>query len=141
MAERKGNMANEKNAFNIMVNLYIRRYLYRYMEKASVFMDTTGQRKKSIGFDIEVHMSRQRIINILHGRFMLTEGIKQLSDKFNIEKKYFQANGKCIEIETLHEDNWKSFFNVNYGTTYKVDEEQGDEEKQSEKVKKLWKIW
>ena len=70
MAERKGNMANKDNAFNIMVNLYIIRYLYRHMEKASVFMDATGQRKKTIGFDIEVHLSRQRIINILHTYFL-----------------------------------------------------------------------
>ena len=110
MAERKGNMASKENAFNIMVNLYIIRYLYRHREKASVFMDETGQRKKTKGFDVEVNMSRQRIINILHGRFMLTGKIKQLSGKFNIDEKYFQANGKFIQIGTLTERDWKIFF-------------------------------
>lgn len=112
MAERKGNMANQENAFNIMVNLYIIRYLYRHMEKASVFMDETGKRKKSKGFDVEVNLSRQRIINILRGRFMLTKEIKQLSGKFNIESSYFQTNGEYIQIGTLTEKDWKKFFEI-----------------------------
>ena len=127
MAERKGNIKTQENVFNIMVNLYIIRYLYRHMEKAPVFMDATGQRKKTIGFDVEVNISRQRLMNIFRGTFMLTEGIKLIYKKFGIDEKYFQTNGRCIEIKKLDEDDWKVFFNVNYGTSLKVNMADGDE--------------
>lgn len=120
MAERKGNITTQKNGFNVMVNLYIIRYLYRNMEKGAVFMDESGQRRKDKDFYVEINISRQLLNHIFDGRFILTKKIKQLSAKFAIEPEYFQTNGKYIQIDDLTEHDWKIFFKTKYKTDFKV---------------------
>ena len=68
MGESKRYIMNKKNGFNVMVNMYIIRYLYSHVEKSGRFMDGEDKRKKSIDFYKKViNISRQRMGRMLQG--------------------------------------------------------------------------
>lgn len=117
MAESKRNILDLNTGFNVMINLYVIRYLYSHMDnKAKRFMDEGGQRKKSNDFYLEIGISRQRFQRILGGqRFEMSfKDRKYLSGKFNIGDEYFNGNGKAVELNLVSGTDWKAFFNHKY---------------------------
>ena len=123
MENEKRYILDKNNGFNVMVNLYILRYMYSHMNKAECFEDATGMRKKSQDFHTTIiNISRQRLSRILNGeRFEISkEERANLCNMFGIEAKYFLRNGEIISIRTLEENDWKCFFNYTFYLDYEV---------------------
>lgn len=119
MAEntRKDVIYNPKNAFNVIVNLYIIYKLYKVMGKlkADAFMGADFY-KGVLG------ISRIRFGRIRNGEnFIISkQERKNLSDMFNIEETYFYADGNMITVHQLDEIDWKCHFVYNYGYDFEV---------------------
>ena len=123
MADAQRYILNKNNGFNVMVNLYIIRFLYSHMEKADCFEVKGSMRKKSIDFyKSVVEISRQRMARMLcGGNFEMTsEDRKRLSNMFGISEKYFIKDGDCIQLGRLEENDWKCYFNERYCTGYNI---------------------
>lgn len=112
---------NKKNAFHIMANLYIIRYMYSHMIKAECFMEKSS-RKKSKDFYKFIGMSCRRISNILNGyNFILkTKEIESLCNMFDVEEDYFTLKGKLMTIRELDEIDWKCFFNQKHEVGFEI---------------------
>lgn len=114
---RKNVIYNPKNAFNVIVNLYIIYKLYKVMGrvKADAFMGTDFY--KGV-----LDISRIRFGRIRNGEnFIISkEEKKNISALFNIEEAYFSANGNMIAVHQLTEIDWKCHFICNYGYEFEV---------------------
>lgn len=113
----KSTAINKNDGFNIMVNLYIIRRIYRVLgkNKASTF--------KGVDYYKDVmEISRPRYGRICNGeQFQLpAEERKELCEMFNIDETYFKADGKIIEIHQVTENDWKCLLNYNYFVDYDV---------------------
>lgn len=123
MAETKRYILDKNNGFNVIVNLYIIRYLYSHMKKAVCFEIADSERKKSVDFyNRVVGITRQRMSRMLQGeRFeMSADDRKRLSGMFGISEKYFERDGKCFQLGRLEQTDWKCYFNDRYGAGYNV---------------------
>lgn len=124
MAKSKRNILNKNSAFNVMVNMYITRYIYSHIDKASVFMDEYAKRKKSIDFHAEVvGISRPRMGRILHGENFEMSSVdrERLSSMFGISEKYYEGGNSIMEIHLLQEMDWKCFFNEYFYTDFEIE--------------------
>lgn len=94
--------------FNIMVNLYILRYLYTRMDK--------NKGEGRFFYSDVVDISRQKFQKICNGiPFSFgKDRCKALCRKFNISETYFSENGSIIEINGLDENAWKNYFNRHF---------------------------
>jgi len=123
MAVRRRYILNKETGFNVMVNLYIIRYLYSHLDKAPGFMDYSGKRKKSIDLYSNIlKMSRQRVGRIFNGeKFEISAGERtHLSTLFGITEKHFESKGEIITIGMLTEQDWKCMFKYKYGVRYDI---------------------
>lgn len=106
-----------KNGFNIIVNLYIIRMVYKVMGK------TKANGFNGVDFYKDVlSISRPRFGRICSGdNFQITkEERKNLAALFNIEETYFQANEKIIGVHQIEEVDWKCLLKSYYGLGYDV---------------------
>lgn len=123
MAEMKRYILDKNNGFNVIVNLYIIRYLYSHMKKATCFEIADSERKKSVDFyNNVVGITRQRMSRMLQGaRFeMSAEDRKRLSGMFGISENYFERDGKCFQLGRLEITDWECYFNDRYDAGYNV---------------------
>lgn len=138
MAEntRKDVIYNPKNAFNVIVNLYIIYKLYKVMGKlkADAFMGADFY-KGVLG------ISRIRFGRIRNGEnFIISkQERKNLSDMFNIEETYFYADGNMITVHQLNEIDWKCYFICNYGYDFEIGLPRKLIDENAEKVDKILK--
>ena len=105
MAEntRKDVIYNPKNAFNVIVNLYIIYKLYKVMGKLKTDAFMGADFYKGV-----IGISRIRFGRIRNGEnFIISkQERKNLSDMFNIEETYFYADGNMITVHQLDEIDW-----------------------------------
>lgn len=142
MAESKSNILNKKNGFNVMVNMYIIRYMYSHLDKATAFKHKEAKRKKSISFNKEVmRISGPRMNNILHGvNFeMSANEVERFNSMFNISKEHFLKNGIVIEVYSLTVDDWKCYFNEFYYTDFEINIPKQAKKERIKKVEKKLK--
>lgn len=146
MEETKRYILDKNNGLNVMVNLFIIRYMFSHLEKASCFEVKDSMRRKSIDFyKGVVGISRQRMIRLLHGQNfeMPSANRKRLSSMFGIPEKYFEREGKCFQLGRLEEIDWKCYFNEEYGTAYDIPDYDRIKRRHIPKVKEtlegLWK--
>ena len=106
--KRRVKRLNNITGFNIMVNLYILRYLYMHIDK--------NKGKGSSFYSDIVDISRQKFQKICNGQpFTFGENRrKTLCKRFNIPEVYFIENGSIIEINGLDENAWKNYFNRHF---------------------------
>lgn len=124
--EEKGSKSREsvrtdilsrEDGFNTRVNLFIIRYLYYHMKKASSFMKAgKGKRQMSVDIKEYVGIPRQRFDRIFKGdNFQITEeNAKDISGLFNISADYFKKSGLLIEIYGIDRNDWKCYFSQQY---------------------------
>lgn len=138
MAESKRNLLNKDTGFNVMVNLYVIRYLFSHMEKAECFMDKNGKRKKSKDVYDILGITRQRMHRILHGEGfeMSKDNREKLKNLFDIEDEYFNKNGKMVEVHLITEEDWKFLFAVKYKVDLNVF---GSSRQKAEHIEKIEK--
>lgn len=107
---------NSATGFNIMVNLYILRYLYIHLKKHSDMKDA-----KYFYTDI-LEISRQRFQRICRGEaFQISVAERtRLSELFAIDPEYFNSKGSIIQVLDLTVDDWKCFFNTKYSVGYDI---------------------
>lgn len=138
MGESRRYIMNKKNGFNVMVNMYIIRYLYSHIEKSSRFMDSENKKKKSIDFyENVIHISKPRMIRMLHGMdFEVSANErKELCRIFYIKEDYFLKNGLFMEVHLLDEIDWKCFFNEKYDTLFQLNLSNRVKQEKIKKVK------
>lgn len=110
MGESKRNILDCETGFNIVVNLYIIKYLYDNLKLDKLFYCDNGRKENFHIFISEIN--RQRFYRMQQAEnFELTkEERERIEVKFNIYEEYFAKNGKIIEIEGLDKADWKMFF-------------------------------
>lgn len=117
-SDSKRNILNKENGFNTRVNLFIIRYLYYHMKKASIFMKE-GTKKRQASVDLKEYtlISRQRFARIFQGsNFEITAlESKTIAERFNISKEYFKKDSELIPIYGITQDDWKCYFYESYG--------------------------
>lgn len=117
MGKSGRNIMDFKTGFNVRANLYIIRYLYYHMNKANKFMmEGKGKRRKSVGIEKYVPISRTRFKRIFDDENfeISSEDKKTISECFNINEEYFKKDGELIPIHELTQEDWKCFFSMQY---------------------------
>ena len=127
------NVYDGETGLPYMVNLYIIKCLYKYVNKHTSFEEVTlfGERKRYQPiYQMEwFNMSRQKMDRVFHGdRFEITrEQTENITKGLGIGEQYFwEKEPHIFEIEGLNEDKWKQFFVEKYSAFVDLEEEQED---------------
>ena len=129
------NLFDRKNGLPIMVNLYVIKYIYYHIKKADCFMDKKkGKKPKAYPiYQNELPISRQRFDRINKGMTfeMSAREATEITGRFGIGAEYFRKDSPVMfEIEGICEEDWKGFYQEQYGVAY-----EGIEEKKERKEK------
>lgn len=117
MAGVKRNLLDWEKGFNIVVNIYIIRYMYSHMaDKASLFMIEGSERRKSVDLYRVIGVNRQKISRMVRGeRFEVSRRDKEMiTSTLGIGDEYFAEEGKYIELRSVSINDWKCFFESKY---------------------------
>lgn len=120
MAEKteKNVIYNRKNAFNVIVNLFIIYKIYRMMGKTKADAVVEADFYREI-----LNISRIRFGRIRNGEnFIITKAErKNIAELFDISESYFCAGGDLIPIHQLNELDWRCYFQKAYLPDLEVD--------------------
>lgn len=135
------NILDKDSGLPIMVNLYVIKYIYYHIKKATCFMEQTKGRKPKAYpiYQNALPISRQRFDRINKGiRFELSlREAEEIRNRFGIGEEYFRKDAPVMfEIEGIYEEDWKGFYLVQYGVAYEGIEEK---ERKKEKVEQALK--
>ncbi len=108
MAENVTNKktCNIANSFNIVVNLYIIREIFYYL-------NSINSKKYQLGdFYSIMDINKGLYDKICEGKdfHFPDKRVKYISDKFGIDDIYFKRNGKIIDVLGLDINDWKYYF-------------------------------
>lgn len=149
--KRNRSIYDKKDGFYARVNLYIIRHLYYHLKtkKAEQFIYETETTARTASVDLYefTGLSRQVFYKAFRGgNFSLPSRVlNTITYYFNLDRKYFQKDGKLIEIKGITEDDWKCFFECKYpgsvpgyGFKPKDDDEYDGGQRRSQHDEKLW---
>lgn len=140
--------------FPIMVNLYVIKYIYYHIDKASRFIDAEEGRRKAypIYGTRMLPVSRQRLDRINKGsKFEFTRAeADSIIEVYGIDMKYFRKDDPvAFQIDGIDEVAWKCFYNDRYYGKYalptnlakdgkKMEEKAGEVESALKKLVENW---
>lgn len=139
---------------SIMINLYVIKYFYYHVDKASRFITEKGRKEKvsTIYSTAMLPVSRQRLNRISKGEhFEFTrEQANTITETYGIDIKYFRKDDPiAFKIDGIDEMDWKCFYNANYYGQYtltaelrkditKIEEKASHVEKTLKQLSKKW---
>lgn len=121
------NTFRREEGIAIRINLYVICYIYSHISKAERFIETYKEGGKNRHYPIYstsfFPLSKPRMNRINNGESFTLSNVQASSiiDSYGIDMKYFRKeNPVMFEVKNLGINDWKSFYNFQYGTDYSL---------------------